>query len=104
MPSEAIPEGLLDAAVAAMGPYARRLLASGIAFGRLEARLRELFVEVAAQEFAGPSGAPTDSRIAILTGINRKEVRRIRALDRRAAPRTFSRNLAASLVSRWVAD
>ena len=89
MPSEAIPEGLLDAAVAAMGPYARRLLASGIAFGRLEARLRELFVEVAAQEFAGPSGAPTDSRIAILTGINRKEVRRIRALDRRAAPRTF---------------
>jgi len=104
VPAQEIQEGLLNAAVAAMGPYARRLLAAGVTFGRLEARLRELFVDVAVRRFSGASDPPSDSRIAIVTGINRKEVRRIRSLDRRAAPRTFSRNLAASLVSRWVTD
>ena len=66
--------------------------------------LRELFVEVAEREFAQAAGPPSDSRVSILTGINRKEVRRIRSLDRQAARRTFGRNLVASLISRWVAD
>jgi hypothetical protein len=75
-----------------------------VTYGLLEARLRELFVEVAERDFALPDLEPTDSRVSILTGINRKEVRRIRSLDREAAPRSFVRNLAASVVSRWVSD
>jgi hypothetical protein len=104
MARQEIQDALLHAAAAAVRPYARRLLAAGVAFGRLEARLRELFVEVAEREAAQSGGPPTDSRIAILTGINRKEVRRIRSLDSDAAPRTFSRSVVASLISRWVGD
>jgi hypothetical protein len=103
MARQEIEEALLHAATAAMRPYARRMLAAGVTFGRLEARLRELFVGVAEHEGSQAGAPPTDSRIAILTGINRKEVRRIRALDSDAAPRTFSRNIIASLISRWVA-
>ncbi len=81
------------------------MLAHGVTFGRLEARLRELFVEVAENDFALPGRVQTDSRIALLTGINRKEVRRIRAADPdAAAPQTFQRNIAANLVSRWRGD
>jgi len=94
----------MQAVVAAMRPYARRLLASGVPFGQLEARLRELFVEVAQREIVASGAQPTDSAISVLTGVNRKEVRRIRALDRSAAPRAFSRSLVATLVSRWTAD
>jgi len=104
MAQHEIETGLLGAAVAAMRPYARRLLAAGVTFGQLESQLRELFVEVAEREIAASGAVPTDSRISIVTGINRKEVRRIRALDRDAAPRAFSRNLIASLISRWISD
>jgi hypothetical protein len=99
-----IQDALVHAAAAALRPFVRRLLAAGVPFGRVEARLRELFVEVAERELAQPGATPNDSRVSILTGINRKEVRRIRGRDREAAPRTFSRNLIASLISRWVGD
>jgi hypothetical protein len=104
MAAQDVPEALLHAAAAAVRPYARRMLASGVTFGRLEARLRELFVALAEQECGTAGGAPTDSQVSILTGINRKEVRRIRTSDSASAPRTFRRNVIASLVSRWVAD
>lgn len=97
-----VGEALLRAAVAVMRPLVRRMLARGVTFGLVEARLRELFVEVAEQDFALPGRTQTDSRIALLTGINRKEVRRIRQADSsETAPQSFQRNIAASLVSRW---
>ena len=88
-----------------MRPLVRRLLAHGVTFGRLEAGLRELFVDVAERDFPLPGRPQTDSRLALLTGINRKEVRRIRSSDPdETAPSSFRRNLATSLVSRWVND
>jgi len=104
MPGGDIHEALLRGAAAAVRPYARRMLAAGITFGQLEALLRELFVEIAEREIARSEGLPTDSRISILTGINRKEVRRIRGADRKAAPKVFSRSLIASLIGRWMSD
>jgi hypothetical protein len=105
VPSQEVEEGLLRAARETLRPLVRRLIASGIPFGRLEKRIRELFVEIADREFAIPGKRQTDSRIALLTGINRKEVRRIRAADARLPPpRSFSRSIAANLVSLWLAD
>jgi Family of unknown function (DUF6502) len=94
---------LLDAAVETLRPLARRLLEAGMPFGELEARLRELFVHVAEKDLSLPGRRPTDSRVSLLTGINRKEVRRIRSADpERNKPASFTRNLAAGLVSRWL--
>ena len=95
----------MHAAAATLRPLVKRLLVSGVPFGVLESRLRELFVEVATRELAIPGRPQTDSRIALVTGLNRKEVRRLRAGHPTAtAPASFSRNQAASLVSRWMAD
>jgi hypothetical protein len=95
----------LDAAVETLRPLARRLLEAGAPFGELEARLRELFVRVAEGDLSLPGRRPTDSRVSLLTGINRKEVRRIRSQDPALKkPASFTRNLAAGLVSRWLAD
>jgi hypothetical protein len=77
----------------------------GVPFGALEARLRELFVEVAESDLALPGQRQTDSRITLVTGINRKEVKRIRSgKDRLKAPRSFGINQATSLISRWMTD
>lgn len=101
---EGVTNNLTWAAARILRPLVKRLLALGVPFGHLEARLRELFVEVAEMEFALAGRRQTDSRIALLTGINRKEVRRIRAADRDGGPRSFTMNHTAALISRWLTD
>jgi hypothetical protein len=74
-----VSERLIWAATRALRPMVKRLLEMGIPFGALEVRLRELYVEVAGSELALPARRQTDSRISLVTGINRKEVKRIRS-------------------------
>jgi len=99
-----LQEGLIRATAEATRPFVRRLLTLGVPFGWVERRLREVFIAVAEAEFALPGRRATDSRIALLTGINRKEVRRMRAAGAAAAPGTFSMNHIASLIARWRTD
>lgn len=96
-------ELLVHAAAEMLRPIVRHLLAANVPFGRLEVRLREIFVAVADDEFALEDRPRTDSRVALLTGLNRKEVHRIRSRDPEKSPPTkFSRNRAASLIGRWL--
>ena len=100
-----LQEGLIRATAEVTRPFVQRLLALGVPFGWVERRLREVFIAVAEAEFALPGRRATDSRIALLTGINRKEVRRMRAAGTAAAaPGTFSMNYVASLIARWRTD
>jgi len=96
---------LLWAASETLRPIVRRLLEMGVPYGALEVSLRDLFVRVAESELAAPTKRQTDSRIALVTGINRKEIKRIRsAKPQRKPPQTFSINQATSLISRWRSD
>src|SRR5712691_6954459 len=95
---------LARAAASILRPLVKRLLAKGVPFGEVEARLRELFVEVAERELALPGRRQTDSRVSLLTGINRKEVRRIRSAERPPGRRSFGMNYATSVISRWLTD
>ena len=105
MPAAEFERGLVKAAVEILRPIVAQMIAKGIVFGHLESRLRELFVRVAETSFEIPGRPQTDSRISVLTGINRKEVRRIRTTHpRNVRPTSFERNLATDLVSRWTAD
>src|SRR5882724_7645515 len=100
-----VNDELISALAETARPIVRRLLALGVPFGRVETRLRELFIEVADTALAIPGRPQTDSLIALVTGINRKEVRRIRSADRsRPAPKSFSMNPATTLISRWLSD
>jgi len=98
---------LLRAVTAVLRPLVRRLFAQGIRYGRVEAHLRELFVEVAEEELARAGQEPTASAVSVLAGINRKALRRMRASEpgrRVRASASFHRNLAASLIGLWLAD
>ena len=59
-------------------PLVRLLVRSGITFPMICELLRELYVNVAEYDFALPAKEQTDSRVSLLTGIHRKEVRRLR--------------------------
>ncbi|NND59629.1 MAG: hypothetical protein HKN49_05105 [Gammaproteobacteria bacterium] len=68
---------VLAAAKAMLRPIARMLIRSGIVHRDLVALTREVYVDVARSEFGLRGRQTSISRTALLTGLARKEVRRI---------------------------
>jgi hypothetical protein len=82
-------------------PLVRLLIQSGITFPVFADMVRGLFVEVALSDMLTDSKARTDSRVSLLTGIHRKEIRRQRSPDAGGAePDIVTRSSA--IVGRWL--
>ena len=84
-------------------PLVRLAIRAGMTFPALADLLRELYVNVAEHDFALADKEQTDSRISLLTGIHRKEVRRLRGAGApvRDVPSSVSRT--SQIVARWLA-
>lgn len=85
-------------------PLVRLLVAQGITYPFLAAMLKSIFVETAASGFALGARRPTDSRLNLLTGVHRKDIRR---LLREPAPEPAvpaGLTLGRRIVARWLAD
>ncbi|MBI3784268.1 MAG: hypothetical protein HY270_12805 [Deltaproteobacteria bacterium] len=54
------------------------LIAQGITHGALAQMLKEIYLDVAEAEFSLSFKRQTDSRLALVTGLNRKEIARLR--------------------------
>ncbi len=86
MPS-ATQKKILEALFRAFRPIARAMLRSGLGYREFAEIAKAAFVNVAAADY-GLRGRPTNtSRVAVMTGLTRKEVKRLR--DREAAGETF---------------
>jgi hypothetical protein len=88
-----------------MTPLVRILLRNGISFREFAEIVKEVFVAVCARDLAVPGRRMTMSRIAIVTGLTRKEVSSIVRDDelRRKALETNA-NRAARLLEAWHTD
>lgn len=87
-------------------PVARWLLRSGVTWKEFAELSRAAFVDTATEEF-GLRGRPTNvSRVALLTGLARREVRRIRAesAERDPGAAEESLNHASRVLSGWHLD
>ncbi len=84
-------------------PLVRLFIRCGLTFPALSDLLRELYVNVAEYDFALSGKEQTDSRVSLLTGIHRKEVRRLRGAGApvRLVPASVSRS--SMIIARWVA-
>jgi hypothetical protein len=97
------PAPLLKAARRLMRPLVRLMMRSGLTFPILADMLRSLFVEVAANDILTDPKARTDSRISLLTGVHRKEIRRLRELPAdlaSGAPNAVT--LGSQVIAHWV--
>src|SRR5512137_296675 len=75
---QVVPRPIVNASLRWLRPIARWLLKSGVTWKEFAELSRGVFIAVAEQEF-GLRGRPTNvSRIALLTGMTRREVRRYR--------------------------
>jgi hypothetical protein len=86
-------------------PLARLLIRSGVPWKEFAALSKRSFVEVATREF-GIRGRPTNvARVSILTGINRREVARLRdVLDEGEPSAPEYVNSAQRVLSGWYQD
>src|SRR6516162_6878408 len=81
MASRALRARILDALERLLDPIVLLLLKSGITWREFADLAKVKFVQVATKEF-GIRGRPTNaSRVAILTGIDRRDVRKLRAVS-----------------------
>jgi hypothetical protein len=74
--TDSVRLGLLAAFRKLLQPLVRVLIRSGVSYGELAEVLKTVFVEVAGRDFDLPDRKTSLSRIAILTGLTRKEVAR----------------------------
>jgi hypothetical protein len=98
-------KALLESVRILMRPVARLILKSGLSWRQFADTARAVFVDVASSEF-GKRGRPTNvSRLSILTGISRRDVRRIREQNAGdAAPTESYVSPAGRLLSAWHQD
>lgn len=96
---------LLSAFRSLMTPLVRILLRNGISFREFAEVLKDVFVAVCARDLVVPGRRLTLSRIAIVTGLTRKEVSTIVRDDelRRKALETNA-NRAAKILEAWHSD
>lgn len=102
-PSAPEPSRTLLAAVRRLlRPLIGLLVARGITLPALVEMLKGLYVEVTEREFRLPGRAQTDSRISMLTGVHRKDVKRLRGAAAETQPAAPSTGI--QVVSTWLGD
>ena len=85
-------------------PLARLFLEQGLVFGTAEELLKAAYVRVADAEYRLRDEPPTDSRVSVLSGVHRKDVRRLRDTSGTATPQPVELPFASEVVTRWISD
>lgn len=101
------PADPLERALATLlRPLIRLVLKRGMAFGRFAEIVKRAYVEAAQADFAVPGRKLTISRVAVLTGLTRKEASRLMKTSTTPVDEGARRqvNRAARVVSAWVRE
>ena len=96
------PASLVNALRRVLRPLVRLLTAQGITFPMLAEVLKQIYVDEAVRHFGLDGEPPSDSRVSLLTGVHRKDVKRLRQSpgdEGEAMPETVA--LGAQLAAAW---
>ena len=103
--SQSINKTLTTAILRLLRPLVRLLLRHGISYGAFADLAKAVYVDVADKEFSVEGKKQTASRISIVTGLSRKEVARVQAIETREDEAVMQQyNRAARVISGWVRD
>lgn len=96
---------LAAAVLRLLRPLVRILLRNGVSYGAFADLARWVYVDVADKEFRVSGRKQSVSRISVLTGLTRKEVARLQAIETPDdAAEVQQYNRAARVISGWVRD
>ena len=96
---------LHSAVMRLLRPLVRILLRHGVPFNTFAEIARWVYVEVTDKDFAIEGRKQTDSRVSVITGLTRKDVARIKKLEKpEDEASALSYNRAARVVSAWARE
>jgi hypothetical protein len=96
---------LVRAVLRLLRPLVRILLRNGIAFGTFSDMAKKVYTDVAFEDFTLEGKKQTVSRVSILTGLTRKEVKRLHELPGPDSVTEEKRyNRAIRVISGWLND
>jgi len=96
------PAALVSSLRRLLYPLARLLLAKGVTYPAMIDLLKSVFVDVADKEFRLADKEQTDSRISLISGVHRKDVKRLRHESRAIEATPTAVSLGAQLVAHWI--
>jgi hypothetical protein len=83
-------------------PLVRLLILTGVTFPVLSELLRGLYVSEAVDGSEDSRSPLTDSRVSLVTGLTRREVRRLRQMDPNADPIPAVITRSSEVIARWL--
>jgi len=102
---EPIQKTLTRAIHTLLRPLVRILLRNGIAYGSFAELAKKTYVDVAFEDFAPQGKKQTVSRVSALTGLTRKEAKRLHEMGQDAPDLSQQRyNRAIRVISGWLND
>lgn len=106
MQDEPAKQELIEALRAILEPLVRLLIANGVTFPAFARIGKEVYIEVGTRDFSLSFKKQTDSRVALVTGITRKEIGQIRRgqVPRPSSRATMSYGIATRVISRWLTE
>ncbi len=105
MPEADLKLAILAAYKRLLRPLVRILIRNGVSYGEFGELAKDVYVEVAADDFQLPTKNMTQGRIAILTGLTRKEVNRlITQRSRNQGDYASNLNRVARILTGWHTD
>lgn len=96
-------EAFLRACRWLLRPLIKAMIGHGVPLPTFVTLLKQLYVEVAQESFTLANRPLTDSRISMLTGVHRKDVRTLRETGMPATA-TPSLSIGATVIGRWMGD
>lgn len=101
-PAQPGANALLAAVRRILRPLVGLLIRKGVTFPHMVDLLRGLYVDVAAHDLLPDPKSRTDSRISLMTGVHRKEIRRQRPLQFREPGEPAVVTIATQVVAHWL--
>ncbi len=100
-----IPKSIIRAVASILEPLIHLLVHHGMGFQAFQELVKSTYIKVAEEEFKLEKKTQTDSRISLLTGVHRRDVKRLRNsvddIENSVAQRV---GLGSQIVSLWVSD
>ena len=105
-PAAGLPEPALaaDAIALVLQPLARLMIDHGLQLPSMVELLKKALVDEAVGAYGLADKGSSDTRIALLTGVHRKDVKRLREAPACAPPASPMVPVAASVVARWISE
>jgi len=103
VPSPQPAKTYISALKLVLRPLVRGMVSQGITLPYMTALLKQVYVE-AAEDFRISSKRLTDSRVSLLTGVHRKDVKRLRAEKDDVSALSQYASIGAQVVARWTGD